>query len=253
MILSHLSPANSDRGAPKNRYGPMVTGGVSPQNTCSAKTKIGAASGGGVCSCEDTNTGSSNSNSAFLVAKADREECDSEENESIMGSCDARSNESVLSQLARSPEVVNENQNGCIFCEIIKGRAPAFKLYEDETCLCILDINPLSQGHSLVVPKSHFPSLEVTPPPVAAAMCAVIPILASAIMEATRCDSFNLLVNNGAAAGQVIFHTHFHIIPRNMHDKLWRSENVWRRHLCLNQETSLLAECIRGKLSSLQT
>lgn len=258
MIFSHLSPANSDRLAPKDRHGPMVTGRVAPQNPCSAKSKIGAASGGVVCSCDDTNTnintGISKFNSAFFVAKEAREECDSEHNESnIMGSCDARSNGSVLSQLARSPEVVNEDQNGCIFCEIIKGRAPAFKLYEDETCLCILDINPLSHGHSLVIPKSHFPSLEVTPPPVAAAMCAVIPILGSAIMEATRCDSFNLLVNNGAAAGQVIFHTHFHIIPRSMHDKLWSSENVWRRRLCLNQETSLLADCIRGKLSSLQT
>lgn len=254
MILSHLSPANSDRRASKDKRVLTVTGVVSPQNICSAKAKIGIVNGGGVCSCEDTSTGSSNSNSAFLVAKADREECDNGENESnTMGSCDARSNGSVLSQLARSPEIVNEDQNGCIFCEIIKGRAPAFKLYEDETCLCILDVKPLSHGHSLVIPKSHFPSLEVTPPSVAAAMCAVIPILGSAIMQATRCDSFNLLVNNGAAAGQVIFHTHFHIIPRSMHDKLWRSENVWRRHLCLNRETSLLAECIRGKLSALQT
>jgi len=189
MILSHLSPANSDWRASKDKRVLTVTGVVSPQNICSAKAKIGVVNGGGVCFCEDTKTGSSNSNSAFLVAKADREECDNGENESnTMGSCDARSNGSVLSQLARSPEIVNEDQNGCIFCEIIKGRAPAFKLYEDETCICILDDKPLSHGHSLVIPKSHFPSLEVTPPPVAAAMCAVIPILGSAIMEATRCE-----------------------------------------------------------------
>ncbi|KAI5060984.1 hypothetical protein GOP47_0023489 [Adiantum capillus-veneris] len=117
----------------------------------------------------------------------------------------------------------------CIFCLIIQGQSPAFKLYEDDMCVCILDVHPLSHGHSLLIPKAHFPSLELTPPEVAAAMCATVPLLSMAIMQATNCDSFNLLVNSGKAAGQVVFHTHFHIIPRRTGDNLWRSEDGNRR------------------------
>ncbi|XP_044492397.1 adenylylsulfatase HINT3 isoform X2 [Mangifera indica] len=119
---------------------------------------------------------------------------------------------------------VNQN-NDCVFCKIIRGESPAFKLYEDDMCLCILDTSPLSHGHSLIIPKSHFSSLEATPPSVVAAMCSKVPIISNAIMKTTDSDSFNLLVNNGAAAGQVIFHTHIHIIPRKAHDCLWASES----------------------------
>jgi diadenosine tetraphosphate (Ap4A) HIT family hydrolase len=97
-------------------------------------------------------------------------------------------------------------------------------LYEDEACLCILDSHPVCFGHSLLLPKAHFPSLEVTPPQIAAAMCAAVPLISTALMEATHSDSFNMLVNSGVAAGQVIFHTHFHIIPRSSGDGLWKSE-----------------------------
>ncbi|XWS47173.1 hypothetical protein CRYUN_Cryun14cG0130600 [Craigia yunnanensis] len=55
-------------------------------------------------------------------------------------------------------------QNDCVFCQIIRGESPAFKLYEDDMCLCILDTSPLSRGHSLIIPKSHFSSLDTTPP-----------------------------------------------------------------------------------------
>ncbi|KAA8550562.1 hypothetical protein F0562_002246 [Nyssa sinensis] len=55
--------------------------------------------------------------------------------------------------------------NDCIFCKIVRGESPALKLYEDDICICILDTNPLSHGHSLIIPKSHFSSLQATPPP----------------------------------------------------------------------------------------
>ncbi|KAK9188085.1 hypothetical protein WN944_019484 [Citrus x changshan-huyou] len=125
-------------------------------------------------------------------------------------------------RLSHSQESGHEND--CVFCKIIRGESPAVKLYEDDTCLCILDTNPLSLGHSLIVPKSHFSCLDATPPSVVAAMCAKVPLISNAIMKATDADSFNLLVNNGAAAGQVIFHTHIHIIPRKARDCLWTSE-----------------------------
>ncbi|OVA03235.1 Histidine triad (HIT) protein [Macleaya cordata] len=115
-------------------------------------------------------------------------------------------------------------EKDCVFCKIIRGESPAFKLYEDDVCLCILDLNPLNHGHSLIIPKSHYSSLEATPPSVVASMCSKVPFVSSAIMKATHCDSFNLLVNSGEAAGQVIFHTHLHIIPRKARDHLWTSK-----------------------------
>nr|CAD1819960.1 unnamed protein product [Ananas comosus var. bracteatus] len=154
---------------------------------------------------------------------------------------------------------------GCVFCAIVRGESPrrqgAFSgdslrgfspvltlldlVYEDDVCLCILDSNPLSHGHSLIIPKCHFPSLEATPPPVVAAMCSKVPFLSNAIMKAAQCDSFNLVVNNGSAAGQVIFHTHFHIIPRKAGDQLWPSEEA---PLERNQETIGLLNSIKEHL-----
>ncbi|XP_004492259.1 adenylylsulfatase HINT3 [Cicer arietinum] len=145
-----------------------------------------------------------------------------------------------------------QNQNSlhdCVFCNIIRGQSPALKLYEDDMCLCILDTNPLSHGHSLIIPKSHFPSLDATPSSVVGAMCSKVPFISNAIMKATGCNSFNLLINNGEAAGQVIFHTHIHIIPRKAYDCLWTSESLLRRPLNLDDEkVSKLAACIQEQL-----
>ncbi|XP_057964618.1 adenylylsulfatase HINT3 [Malania oleifera] len=137
----------------------------------------------------------------------------------------------------------------CVFCDIVQGESPALKLYEDDTCICILDTNPLSHGHSLIIPKSHFSTLEATPAPVVAAMCSKIPFISNAIMKATGCDSFNLLVNNGAAAGQVIFHAHIHIIPRKASDCLWDSESLRRIPLKLGQEASQLVDRVQEMLT----
>ncbi|XP_010482105.1 PREDICTED: adenylylsulfatase HINT3 [Camelina sativa] len=141
--------------------------------------------------------------------------------------------------------------NDCVFCKIIRGESPCLKLYEDDMCLCILDTNPLSNGHSLIIPKLHYPTLEETPPSVVAAMCSKVPLISNAIVKATDSDSFNLLVNNGAAAGQVIFHTHIHIIPRKEHDCLWASESVRRHTLKLDKEASQLVSRVRQQLCSL--
>ncbi|CAO2840576.1 unnamed protein product [Amaranthus hypochondriacus] len=134
----------------------------------------------------------------------------------------------------------NTSNLDCVFCQIIQGNSPAFKLYEDDMCICILDTNPLSRGHSLIIPKRHCCSLDATPPSVIAAMCSKVPFISNAIMKATGSDSFNLLVNNGAAAGQVIFHTHIHIIPRKENDCLWASESLKRLSLKLDQALHLV-------------
>ncbi|RLM98356.1 protein hit [Panicum miliaceum] len=138
----------------------------------------------------------------------------------------------------------------CVFCNIIAGAAPAFKLYEDDECVCILDAKPLTTGHSLIIPKSHYPSLQTTPPTVLAAICSKLPLLGTAIMKATQCDAFNVLINNGEKAGQVIFHTHVHIIPRSKDDNLWSSETYSRNPISHGQETKNLVSSIKKVLSS---
>ncbi|MBA0860159.1 hypothetical protein Goshw_014612 [Gossypium schwendimanii] len=180
---------------------------------------------------------------------------------------------SIVSPSACSPQSKETFPHDCVFCQIIRGDSPAFKLYEDDMCLCILDTRPLSPGHSLIIPKSHFPSLDTTPPSVVAAMCSKVPFISNAIIKVTGADSFNLLVNNGVAAGQVVFHkislnnaytdlddnfewfvydikfqTHIHIIPRKAGDCLWTSESLHRRTLKVDQETSGLANRVRELL-----
>ncbi|KAJ8748219.1 hypothetical protein K2173_000627 [Erythroxylum novogranatense] len=163
---------------------------------------------------------------------------------------------SVQTRLSSSVCVSGSNselrgQNDCVFCKIIRGESPATKLYEDDTCLCILDTSPLSHGHSLIIPKSHFSSLETTPPCLVAAMCSKVPFIGRAIMKATGSDSFNLLVNNGASAGQVVFHTHIHIIPRKAHDCLWTTESLPRNRLSLDHEVCQLVKSVQEQLSKI--
>nr|GFA37699.1 adenylylsulfatase HINT3 [Tanacetum cinerariifolium]GFA38660.1 adenylylsulfatase HINT3 [Tanacetum cinerariifolium] len=122
-------------------------------------------------------------------------------------------------------------------------------LYEDDSCVCFLDNNPVSPGHCLIIPRGHYPSLVATPPSVVAAMCSKVPYISKAVMKATGSDSFNLLVNNGVAAGQVIFHTHVHIIPRRARDCLWASESLQRHPLKSDQEVLHLVDNIRQQLS----
>lgn len=146
-------------------------------------------------------------------------------------------------------EKLRNLETDCVFCKIIRGEAPALKLYEDDTCLCFLDTNPVSPGHCLIIPRCHFPSLVATPPSVVAAMCSKVPYISKAVMKATGSDSFNLLVNNGVDAGQVIFHTHIHIIPRKERDCLWASESLQRHPLKVDQEAMHLVNGIKQELS----
>ncbi|MEM1355631.1 MAG: HIT family protein [Planctomycetota bacterium] len=102
----------------------------------------------------------------------------------------------------------------CIFCKIVAGEIPCHKLYEDERVLSFLDIGPLSKGHALVIPRGHYETIDLVPAEDAAAMFRIVPALSRAIMQATGAKSWNLLQNNGSAAGQAVGHVHLHIIPR---------------------------------------
>lgn len=108
--------------------------------------------------------------------------------------------------------------DGCIFCKIVAGDIPVTKIYEDEEILSFLDIGPLSDGHTLVIPKEHFERLHDCPPEILSKVGSRLGRLAGAIVEAMGADGYNLLCNNGRAAGQLVNHLHFHIIPRSTGD-----------------------------------
>ncbi|MDT8390284.1 MAG: HIT family protein [Lentisphaeria bacterium] len=109
---------------------------------------------------------------------------------------------------------------GCVFCNIIAGTEPAATIYEDDQSIAFLDIAPLAPGHTLLVPKEHYSSLAPMPAEYQGALMATASRLAVAVMKAVKADGFNLLVNNGTCAGQVVRHAHIHIIPRFCLDTL---------------------------------
>ena len=108
----------------------------------------------------------------------------------------------------------------CIFCKIIRGEVPSVKLYEDERTYAFMDINPLSSGHSLVVPKHHAENIYVTPPHALGAAMETLSKVSAAINRAVKPEGISILQANGPGAQQSVFHTHFHIIPRSTNDGL---------------------------------
>ncbi len=105
-------------------------------------------------------------------------------------------------------------KNNCIFCAIAAGEIPSFKIYEDEFVLAYLDINPFTEGHTLVIPKTHAEGLLDADDALLATVIARVKKVAAHIKTALPCDGFNILQNNGEAAGQSVKHLHFHIVPR---------------------------------------
>lgn len=116
-------------------------------------------------------------------------------------------------------------KNDCIFCAIAAGEIPSFKVYEDDLVLAYLDINPFSKGHTLVIPKEHSAGLLDTDDAMLAGVIARVKKVAAHVTAKLGCDGFNIVQNNGAAAGQTVNHIHFHIVPRWNGDKASTFEN----------------------------
>ena len=109
----------------------------------------------------------------------------------------------------------------CLFCKMVAGRIPITKVYEDEVVLAFLDIGPISDGHTLVIPKQHFEKLHDCPPQLLGRIASRLGKIAAAVAAAMNFDGYNVLCNNGRAAGQLIEHLHFHIIGRSTGDDLF--------------------------------
>ena len=101
-----------------------------------------------------------------------------------------------------------------IFDRILDGEIPCHRVYEDDQVLAFLDLAPLSDGHTLVIPKERKACLHELSDDSAAALGRVLPRLCRAIVEATGASAYNVLQNNGASAHQAVTHVHFHIIPK---------------------------------------
>ncbi|MDO8583612.1 MAG: HIT family protein [bacterium] len=114
--------------------------------------------------------------------------------------------------------------NDCLFCKMIAGEIPTNKVFEDENVLAFLDIRPVNPGHVLVIPKKHDADLLAMDDETAAAWINGVRKVAAAVKKGMGVEGFNLNVNTGAVAGQVVFHVHAHIMPRNGRDEyhLWR-------------------------------
>ncbi len=111
----------------------------------------------------------------------------------------------------------------CIFCQIIQGKIPAHKVYEDDDCLAFLDIAPVNKGHVLVIPKKHFLNLEEIDEVALSKLIITVKKVGQSLKIGLGVKGYNVQLNNGKVAGQVIGHIHFHVIPRFPQDglKLW--------------------------------
>ncbi|MBM3597433.1 MAG: HIT family protein [Alphaproteobacteria bacterium] len=133
----------------------------------------------------------------------------------------------------------------CIFCKIVAGAIPCFKLHEDADTLAFMDINPANEGHCLVIPKSHHPNLLETPPDVLGRVMASVHKVAAAVQKTLSPDGINLVQANGKGAEQSVFHFHMHIITRRVGDELKMN---WGHKPGDMKAIGALAERIRGNV-----
>ena len=134
----------------------------------------------------------------------------------------------------------------CIFCKIASGQIPCHKVYENDHVLAFMDIGPVSDGHVLVISKVHFSRLDQMSPEAAAAIGKVLPAISRAVQKSMDAEGYNLLCNNGSVAGQVVEHVHFHVIPRNSGDGLFKQ---WPSYQYEEGKAEAIVEKIRQNLS----
>ena len=132
----------------------------------------------------------------------------------------------------------------CVFCQIIRREAPASIVYEDAAVAAFLSNRPVNVGHTLVVPKKHYKDIYEMTDDEAAYLFKIATRVAHAIKDATGNGAIRLVQNNGADAGQVIFHVHVHVIPMKAGDHL-RFENRLRTPVLLDADAARIRSCLK--------
>lgn len=134
----------------------------------------------------------------------------------------------------------------CIFCKVVSGQIPSLRIHEDDRTLAIMDINPATRGHALVLSKQHHQDLLDLPPELWTELALVAQRVAQAAKTAFACEGVNLFQATGQAAFQTIFHFHLHVIPR------WRSDGIiapWKMTPGDMKDIRLAGEALRSALS----
>jgi len=132
----------------------------------------------------------------------------------------------------------------CLFCKLIAGELPSYKVYEDENVFAFLDINPVNPGHTLVIPKKHFSTMEDITVEELAEVMKVVKTVGRAIKQGLELDGYNVNINNGEVAGQIVPHLHFHVIPRKEGDGL----DLWPQGKYGDGEAEDTVKKIKGKI-----
>jgi len=114
------------------------------------------------------------------------------------------------------------NDGSCIFCRIAQKQAPASCVYEDEKVMAFLDVRPLNEGHTLVIPKEHYETIFEIPEELITYLHGIVKRVSFAVKKAAKADGINIFQQNGKTAGQEIFHLHVHVVPRYEGQKLVR-------------------------------
>ena len=123
-----------------------------------------------------------------------------------------------MMQKGREESMEKTVKDDCIFCKIANGEISSNTIYEDEHFRVIMDINPASKGHCIILPKTHAANLYELPDDWCKEVMPVAKKCAAVLKEVLNCEGVNVLQNNGALAGQTVFHLHVHLIPRYQDD-----------------------------------
>lgn len=131
----------------------------------------------------------------------------------------------------------------CVFCKIARKELSASHVYEDDRAIAFLDFRPLSEGHTLIVPRKHYENIHETPDEEVAHLFKIVKKVATAVKKDMNADGISVFQNNGPAAGQVVFHIHVHVIPR------FREQKPRQRRDAIREELDEIAERIRQHLT----
>lgn len=132
----------------------------------------------------------------------------------------------------------------CVFCKILAGKIPSEKVYENDKVYAFLDIVPVNPGHTLVIPKEHYDNIEDLPEDILCEMSKVVKRVGQAIKKGLGSRGYNIALNNGIVAGQVVPHVHFHVIPRKTSDGL----KLWPQRQYQDQEAKEVAKRLTGMI-----
>ena len=132
----------------------------------------------------------------------------------------------------------------CIFCQIVQGKIPCHKIYESDHVLAFLDIAPVNKGHTLIISREHYPTIFELPLELGQELILAMQKVGKSILSALNADGLNIGMNNYEAAGQVVHHAHWHLIPRYKEDGL----KLWAQHEYTDaQEMEQFAQKIKAK------